>query len=354
VSDPRATFAAYVEAAAAHQAANEWALAGGAWVEAARVAVDASALPSARQALAAAGEAFRRDDRLADAARALRMALSYGPDPQEAALVQLRLAATCAELGAAAEGLERLARAADAAPPSLRGAVLDTRVGLVLGHRRKAEARPVVDALEALGGAATTAARFRRGQLARLDGDLAAARAHQLEVIRVLADQPGAEAGTGAARMELAECDLLDGAAASAMAILEDARREHEAAQRRGLALRVEAARVRAAVEAGVAVLPGPLRDGLGYAEERGLPMLAIELRLAAAAALAARDPGQARALAGAAVKAADACSARIAAGRGRAILAGLAEGAERELLRARAREDLADHVLLARRLGGG
>lgn len=351
MTDARAAFTALVEAATRHQAAREWEAAAGAFVEAARVAVDAGALPAARQALQAAGDLFRRDDRPAEASRALRLALSYAASPAEGAVLHLQLAGVCGELGAAEEGLAHLDRAAAAAPEGLRGPILDTRLGLVLGHRRKEEARPLARALAEEGGAAAVAARFRQGQLARLDGDLPAARAHQREVLARLADQPGAEAGVGAARMELAECDLLDGDAVAAVRSLEVARREHEAAGRRGLALRAEAARVRAAAEAGLAVFPGPIREGLAYAEERGLVLLSIELRLAAAAALAGGDPAQARSFAEAAVTVADGCGARISAGRGRAILAGLSAGAERERHRAQARADLADHVLLARRL---
>jgi tetratricopeptide (TPR) repeat protein len=345
-------FTALVEAADAHQRAHEWEAAGGAWVEAARVAVDAGALPSARQALAAAGEAFRRDDRPGDAARALRLALGYGPDPAEAALLRVHLAGVCAELGEADEALALLALALDAAGPEVRPLVLDTRVGVVLGHRPKALARPDVDALEALGGAAAVAGRFRRGQLARLDGDLARARSLQQQVAAGLSGQAAAAAGAAAAQMELAELDLLQGRAVAALATLEQARRDHEGAGRRGLALRAEAARVRAAVEAGLRVHPGPVVSGLAFARDRGLPMLEVELQLAAGAALAGPDPAAAAEFLRAAVRGADARRAPLSAGRGRAALAALAPpGDERAALVALARQDLADHVPLLRRL---
>jgi tetratricopeptide (TPR) repeat protein len=344
-------FAALVEAATTHQRDRAWELAGGAWIEAARVAVDAGAVPSARQALAAAGEAFRRDDRPTEASRALRVALSYGPEPAEGAVLQVHLAGVCAELGAADEALERLERALDAAPPPLRAAVLDTRIGLVLGHRRKEEARPLVAELLSGAGAVASAGRFRQGQLARLDGDLALARRLQHQVIDALGSQPDAGAGVAAARMELAELDLLDGRAVSAVAAGEAARREHEAAGRRGLAWRAEAARARAAVEAGLAVFPGPLRQGIAFATDRGLPMLLLELQLAVGTVLAASDPVVAREFLVAALRSADQHQAPLSAGRARWVLAGMSAGPEREDLLARARLDLQDHVPLLRRL---
>lgn len=346
----RDAFAAQVEAAERHQLARAWGAAAGAWIAAARVAVDAGAVPSARAALGAAGEAFRRDDRPREAAKALRMALGYGAVGEESAGLRVRLAGVCAETGEGEEGLGQLA-AAEAEAPGLRAVILDTRAGLLLAHAPKAQVRSVVAALAAEGGAAAPAAWFRQGQLARLDGDPAAARALQHRVIDALGDRPEAWAGVAAARTELAELDLDDGRPIPAMAACETARREHEAAGRPALAARAEAARARAAVAAGLAVFPGPLREALAYAEERGLPLLVVDLQLAIGTALAASDPGRAAEVLRRAVRAADAAGVRFAAGRGRLVLASLTSGAERAGWWAGARTDLADHVPLLRRL---
>lgn len=351
MTTPEQAFALRVEAATALSEQRRWEEAGRAWIEAARVAVDGRALPSARQVLGLAGEAFRRDDRVDEAAKALRMALSYGPDPVEAVGLQVRLAGLCAELGQGDEGIDRCERARDAASGPMLAVVLDTLAGLLLAHRSKAAARVVVEALCALPGDAEVAAAFRRAQLLRLDGDLRGARAEAQRVVGRLQGRPNAESGLAAARTELAELDLLEGRPLVAFGACEAARREHEEAGRHGLALRAEAARVRAAVEAGLVVFPGPLQQGARFAEERGLHVLQLDLRMAAGAAMAAREPDEARRTLSAAVRQAEALGLRLHAGRARCLLLPLLDGEERRRVHEQALLDLADHVPLLARL---
>ncbi|MCB9683589.1 MAG: hypothetical protein H6735_00950 [Alphaproteobacteria bacterium] len=350
MTTPEQAFASRVEAATALSDERRWEEAGRAWIEAARVAVDGRALPSARQVLGLAGEAFRRDDRVDEAAKALRMALSYGPDPVEAVGLQVRLAGLCAELGRGDEGIDRCERARDAASGPMLAMVLDTLAGLLLAYRSKAEARSVVEALSAIPGDAEVAAAFRRAQLLRMDGDLGGARAEARRVVQLLTGRPNAESGLAAARTELAELDLLEGRPLVALGACEEARREHEEAGRRGLALRAEAARVRAAVEGGLEVFPGPLQQGARFAEERGLHVLQLDLRLAAGAAMSRRDPDGARLALQSVVRQAEALGSRLHAGRARLQLLPLLDGEERVRVREQARIDLADHLpLLAR-----
>lgn len=351
MDDPEDRFRRLAEAARALGVARQWERSGRAWVEAARVAVDAGEVRSALSALDAAGEAFRRDDRPVEARRALEQVLALGASPHEAALASVRLAGLLSELGDAEAGL-RHARRAEAAGGALAAVALDTRLGLVLGFRRKAEARPLLDALAAAEGPDGLATGFRTGQIQRLDGRLAESRATFEAVAERLRGREGAESGLAAARSELAELDLLEGEPAAAVETHERARRLHELAGRRSLAYRSEAGRVRAMVEAGLVPLPGLLAEGVAFARDRGLVMLALDLRLALGTARAAEDPaGAERELADAA-READRLGARLHAGRARLELGRrvLGPGSRRRKVLERARDELADHVPLRER----
>ncbi|MEZ4234755.1 MAG: hypothetical protein R3F59_01040 [Myxococcota bacterium] len=119
----------------------------------------------------------------------------------------------------------------------------------------------------------------------------------------------------------------------------------HLAGGRRVLAWLAEAGRVRAGVAAGLAVLVARLREGVAYAEARGLAPAEVELRLALGEGLAARDRAAAQSEVERALALAEALRLRHAAGRARLQLAGHARGERRAALLEAAAADLADDV---------
>jgi len=333
-------------------AARRWSEAASAWEEVGRSLASATDPAEAQEAWAAAGECWRRDDRLDEARRCLETALGF---PQPSAVrqqAQARLAAVLGELGEGRAAVDVLRDALTDASGASRAAVVDTLVGTLLGFGRLADVRPLVGELASLGGPANLAVCFRRGQVARLDGDLAAA-VDQFETVRARLDGvDGAEAGVAAAEMELAEVAALAGRPADALDPFERGRALHLDAGRRALAFRCEAGRVRAAVQAGLQVVSPLLDQGLSLAVGRGLRLLALDLGLARGMARAATDPAGARGDLRQAVREADALGTRLRGGRARLELVNLdlAEGGERAELREQAIALLADHHILRRR----
>jgi tetratricopeptide (TPR) repeat protein len=330
--------------------ARDWATAADAWEAAATEGHDPGA------AWEAAGECWRRDDRPRRAVRALQLALGAPRPDAERASLRARLAGSWGELGQPepAEGvlLEGLATAEGPA----RALLIDTWVGHLLGFGRKEAARPWVERLVPLdsSGLAVT---FRRGQLARLDGDLDEAERCFQALRRALEGQQGAEAGAAAAAMEVGEVEALRGHPLRALGPYEEGRRLHERAGRRALAWRCEAGRVRAAVQAGLASISPLLDEGLMQAEERGMRLLQVDLWIARGMARASTDPSSADSDLGQAQRAADAMGARLRAGRAR--LERAQRCVHQPLARRRAWcveavELLADHVVLRRRAEEG
>jgi hypothetical protein len=350
VSEAEAQFRERVEVATALQEARRWEQAGVAWVEAARVAVDAGALLAARQSLHAAAEAFRRDDRLAPAQRALETLLSLGPDPVQAAMARIHLAAVRAARGDRDGAMAlRLPDETAGLPAAAQAAGIDVAIGVAWQWGTKDQVRALVAQLAAAEGVDGVATAFRTAQLRRADGDLAEASADlQALTERMSGDGgEGARAGIAAAHAEQAEIALLAGRPAEALAGYERAAAAQEAAGRRSLAWQAEAGRVRAAVEAGLDVILTRLEAGVAYAAARGLVPLRVELSTALGEGLAGRDVAAAAARLGEALALADAAGLRLAAGRARLGLARRTRCApdQREALLARAAADLADDV---------
>ncbi|MEQ1569678.1 MAG: hypothetical protein ABMA64_28845 [Myxococcota bacterium] len=347
MDDPDEAFRKLAQVAEALGVARRWEASGRAWIEAARIAIDAGGLPQARAALDQAGEAFRRDDRPVEAVRAAEMAIGLEREAgtaEQAQLAVVRLAGVFGELGRAAEGVTRLGPATDAMS-------IDTRIGLLWQCGRKDRIRAEVEALTRAPNAGLAVA-FRRAQLARMDGDLDQAERWATVVIDQLGHRPGAESGVAAARTEIAEVELLRGRPQPAIDAYERGWELHLAAGRRSLALRAEAGRVRAAVEAGLDVLPARVEEGLGFARDRGLVVLAIDLQIALGAALADRQPTRAVEVLEVAIASADRLGSRLQAGRARLMLGSRIEGraAQRRRWLARAAADLEDHVPLRQR----
>jgi tetratricopeptide (TPR) repeat protein len=351
--DAEERFRQLVQVASALQVARRWEQAGRAWIEAARLAIDASATSAARQALDAAGEAFRRDDRLEEARRALDMVMELRPTADEASLVRIRLAGIAAEQGRVEEGLA-CCRSITKGPPALRAMALDTEIGLLWLGGRKVTIRERLVALveleRLLPREGTIAARFRTAQLLRADGELLQAEAQFLALIEELRGREGSDAGIAAIRSELAENDLLRGETESAIEGFGRARELHATAGRQGLAFRAEGGRVRAAVQAGLDILCASLDEGLVFATDRSLRSLELELRVALGTLLAFRGASEASSVLKAAIQSASGAGMRLLAGRARLELATRTplppEQRQREL--EHARSELEDHLPLS------
>ncbi len=274
-----------------------WGVAAPLYARAAAAAMEIDELEVARRAWGAAGEAWRRDDDVEDAARALRMALGIPTEEIEwAAMDRIRLAGVLGELGNpdAARQLCEDALALVEGDSRVREMAMDSLVGVLLGYPDKEGARPLVEELAQTDGDSGLAGRFRQGQLARLDGDLGVAFDCYGEVIQAFGERPEAAAGIAAARSEQAEIHVLQGNTAPAVEAFEAGMALHREAGRRALMYRSEAGRVRAMTEAGVAVLTDGLDAGVQFALERKMPLLEADLRIARGMAVAGADSARA------------------------------------------------------------
>lgn len=347
---PEQRFEACAAAATAREQARDWPACAEAWIEAGRAAVDGEQVPLAVRCLVSAAEAFRRADRPVDGRRALASAQALGADGVD---FGVRLAGVMVELGdpGAVEVIVRAAGATGAAtPPHLRAAVIDTRIGIAWQWGRKSDVVPLLDALRDVEPAPGIGWRFRDAELARMDGALDRADAGLVALIADLAalDPVRTEVAVAAANTERAELCALRGDAAGAREAFAEAAHQHAAGGRRSLALRAQAGAARAAVAAGVAVLTTDLVDGLGFARDRGLSGLRVELETALAMATAGRDPRAASALFASALSGAERRGGRLQRGRVRLerALAGVVPEAARAEELALAADDLADDVI--------
>lgn len=278
--------AQFFQRAQHHAARREWGQAGASFADAGTAALAEGERAMARSCFEAAGESWRRDDRPAAAARALQAALDL-TEGESTVLALVRLAGVLGDLGRAAESEALCQRAAAMSTDGpLRWMVLDTLISTFQARGRKEDARPLVAALEsATGGPQEVAAGFRRGQLHRLDGELAEAASCFIVVAGQLEDVDGAEAGLAAAQAELAEVALLRGDSKDAVDLYQVAWECHSHAGRRALAWRAEAGRARAGLAHGVRPLTRGISQGIGHAEERDMPLLEADLRLVRAMA---------------------------------------------------------------------
>ena len=347
--DPaEAKFRELVAAASGLQDERRWEEAGRTWIEAARTAVDARAVLAARQCLLAASEAFRRDDRLGPAERALETLLSLGPDAVQRAAARIQLAGIRSAKGdrdgASALQVEDLG--ADV-PPAVRAIGIDVAIAIAWQWGSRDELRSLVERLAEVEGADGVAVAFRRAQLRRADGDLEGAeQAYRALVARLSVDDaPGAAVGAASAQAELAEVMVLAGRPDEGLALYEAAVASQAQAGRGSLSWLAEAGRVRAAREAGLDVLTTRLEQGLAYALDRQLVTVAVVLDAALGEAMGARDPAAAALRLERAVADADRVGLRHAAGRARLALAALSGEPRRRALLDRAVVDLADDV---------
>lgn len=279
----------------------QWADAGAAWLDIAERAYEKGDLARTSEAAARAGDAFRRDDRPVAAARSFKLAWDSGRrSPIDAAL----LAGALVDAGQADVALDLLDphAAMDAAASidaSGRAILLDVRLGLRLALGQVEAARAdlaELDRLDVPGGNISRV--FRQAQLDRLDGLLERADQGFKAALAGLSDirgPQGVAAGPMAAAMgERGELALLcaalgQGAPEDALVHLEGAVAGWRAAGRAGPERRAQSWVLRARAAMGDAVLAEPILEWAEGADERGMPLLAADLRVSWA--IAAADP---------------------------------------------------------------
>jgi hypothetical protein len=294
VGDRDKAAAAFQEAVAyaeALQAELRWEEAAHTFARAGALAVRSGASEAARLAWGAAGEAFRRADRIVEASDALRVALSQQPVPDtDRVVLQVRMTGCMVEMGNGLGAIEVLDRMlAETEAPELKVLVADACFGTRLGYGPLKQ-----DALEALLAEIEPNAwahAFRSAQMLRLAGKLNAADDLLADLEMDLEDVAGAGAGRGGVQAERGEIAALQGDPEGTAAEWARAAEAHRAAGRLSLMWRAEAGRIRSLVDAGLEPLPGPagsLLDGLSWAAERKMVTLAIDLGLALG--IASRD----------------------------------------------------------------
>ena len=269
---------------------HAWAGAGHAFCRAATVAFEANYFEQAARAWETGGEALRRDDRPAEALQALQAALRFSAQ-ENSAVVAIKLAATAADVGdfVLAKALCQEA-ARERREDGIGFVALDCYAGMLLATGDVSGLRKAIAELESAPAPLLVGCLFRSAQLARLDGRLAAAEL-LLHQAKESLDPQSAAAGIAGIEGELAELAELKGEPAIAAERYAAAIAGHGKAERRSLAFRMEAARVRAMVTAGLDAMVQPLDEGIAYAQERNMPILDIDLRLARGMARARHAP---------------------------------------------------------------
>lgn len=278
---------------------GNWEAAGARWKEAAALSRAHGAHRSAAMCSEQEGECWRRADHATYAEQALQQALGQPEPPSDPVTTCARLAAVLAERGAGRRALAVGRQAVHMARQTGHGALpaaVDTLLGLLQGFGRKADQRPLLEALEQHLGPESPAVAFRRGQLLRLDGRLDEADACLAVVEGALRGVPGAEAGVAGASMERAEIGLLQGRTEGAVEAFTRAYALHRDAGRRALAWRCEVGRVRASVRVGLEPMAPGLDQAMAWASRRGLALLEVDLRTARGLSRVQRDPDAARA----------------------------------------------------------
>jgi tetratricopeptide (TPR) repeat protein len=282
-------------------------------------------------------DALRRAERPGEATRAIRRALDLVDDPETRALQELQFIAVLLDTGrldiAEQIGRERVA----ACPPGpYRTLALDSLCGVLLSRGDVAGLASLVVQLEGEAeGPMSVAARFRRAQLDRLGGRLEDAAEGFGDCMASLDHRPGALGAWAAACSGLAGVALLKGDVPDALSLYDRAADAWARAGRRSGEWRVLSGRARASLRLGASTfLPNLLDSGVRYARERHLMLLEVELLTTRALCLhSAGLTSRAREDLETALKLADACGARLLAGRTRYELHRVG-AADREALR--------------------
>jgi hypothetical protein len=266
------------------------------WGSAARAFTSVAAASTGDVSLTAwegAGEAHRRDDSPLSAVTALGSALELVTEPKRRAILQVKLAGTHTELGQGQRALSLCIQAAE--EPDCEALAVDTMSGLVQTWGARAALADLVQRLSVLDKTGL-AYRFRQAQLHRLNGQLDNSRAGFEALTSDLSALPGATVAVAATKAELASVALLQGRFEDAIGAYEAGLLEHEAAGRRTLAWRCESGRVHSLVAVGSRPLAGRLNAGIQFADQRGLVVLGVDLRIARGLATSSGDTAMAAA----------------------------------------------------------
>lgn len=280
--------------AAALSAQGRYAEAAALAEELAREAHRRSEVEAARRAWILAGDALRRDDRPAHAARALKAAEDLAPRGAPGRLMaRASLAAVLMDAGEPVPA-EILLRELlpEATEPGARVVVLDLLLGalFVLGRLDDAEGpfAELTHLVASLGPAAEIARAtlsFRAASRHRLRGELDAAEAALLAVGDATEQRKETLGPAAVASAERGEVALARGDGVTAWACFDHAARLWTAVGRRAGLYRAEAGLIRSALARGETPLGTSLNSPIDYAKDRGMPLLEAELRLARGAA---------------------------------------------------------------------
>ncbi|MEZ4318026.1 MAG: hypothetical protein R3F61_11000 [Myxococcota bacterium] len=288
----RQAFEEQLQHAESLQREGHWEEAAHTFCGAASLAIGYRAFGPACVAFGAAGEAFRRADRVEKARDMLRLALTRhddegptGPYPTDTdrVLYQVRLSSCLTELGNGPAALQLLEGALSATPPGspLHVLVADADFGTRLGFGDLSDLHERLPALESN----AWSHQLREAQWLRLQARLPEADAGLARLEAQLEGVEGAAAGLGGVRSERAEIAALMGDPAGSAVTWAESAADHERAGRTSLMWRAEAGRVRCLVEAGVVPFPNRLDEGMEWAANRRMVTLRIDLALAAAIA---------------------------------------------------------------------
>lgn len=260
-SDAERVFAELIGEAAAAAERGRWEDAARRWTVAAGLARDRGAGETAAELYGSAGEAFRRADRPRDALGALQLALALRANDLKA---HVALSAVLASMGRMDAALQHARVSAE------HPLAVDAEVGVLLSVGRRAEISAAIQRLE--GPTAEIARRFRLAQWLRMEGRLGDA----LDALgSLLVDVPDPVA-QGGIRVEMAELDALQGRLASA--VFEAAADDHRRAGRMALVWTTVAVHLRCLCDAGAEPLDPGVDQGIAWASERGLDVLALDL----------------------------------------------------------------------------
>jgi len=279
---PEAQLAEELAKATALAADSRWGEAADAWARVHKSAMRLGDLQAAQRGANERVEALRRDDRPAQMLSALEDALGLSEGPTRVAL-EVQVVAAMADIGqlrsAARHAAELLARTTDA---GTRLVVADTLAGVLLSRGDLLGLSNLIEQLEAEArGGAVLAARYRRAQLERMQGELDGAAEGFIAVHQALAPHPQAAAAAGGALCALADVCLIKGEWDECFAFLDGAAQHFQQGRRRAALFQLEAQRAMAVLSSGANFLPGLLDEPVEYASSRGLVLLEARARLA-------------------------------------------------------------------------
>lgn len=241
------------------------------------------------QALIFAGDALRRDDRPARAARVLQNALPLAESGPMAAPVQVQLADILMHVGELEAAHDLAVQAMQSATsPGIEAVALDTLIGILATQGQFSECAVYLERLRAVAPPpARSAVLFREATALRRAGDLDGAEARLDNLGRMLSRRQEAIGAAAAAATNIAEICLFRGDAVNARRAYDMAAKLWTTAGRRAGLYRCEAGMVRASLLDEETPLPSVLDTLVDFAVERQMVLLEAHLRIVRGAARA-------------------------------------------------------------------